>query len=225
MSFLIPGYAKRKRQAAEAKNAKLKRESLLSADDYVRDRLEEQIAWMAGRIASLHRQFKWLQIGILIVGGLGTFLAAMKHEVWVAFTTVLATAFANRLELGQVENRMVLYNVSLTSLRNIHTWWQAMSPWERTRRKNIDLLVDHTESTLERDTSAWVRELQFALDKLSEKESVEEGKPEKTPPTRPSGQSGLDKSAEAKPAKDGSPDQPGETESPQEPNEDAVQTM
>ena len=88
----------------------------------------------------------------------------------MALTTALATALTTKLEIDQVENSLVQYNVALTSLRNIESWWKALSPWEKTRRKNIDLLVDQTERTLERETAGWVQQMQSELDKLTEKQ-------------------------------------------------------
>jgi len=69
-----------------------------------------------------------------------------------------------------VETSLVQYNQALASLRNIETWWKALSGWEKTRRNNIDVLVDQTERTLESETAGWVQQMQSALDKLTEKE-------------------------------------------------------
>jgi hypothetical protein len=97
-------------------------------------------------------------------------LAAIRLEVWVALTTALATAFINRLEIDQVENSLVQYNITLTNLRNIQFWWKGLTSWEKTRRKNIDLLLDQSERALERATAGWVQQMQSTLDKLTEKE-------------------------------------------------------
>ena len=57
---------------------------------------------------------------ILIVGGLGTFLAAIELEVWVALTTALAAAFTNKLEIDQGPGIPWSSTTSpLTNLRNI----------------------------------------------------------------------------------------------------------
>lgn len=142
----------------------------LSPEDYLRERVEDQISYLVGKTSTLYRQLKRLQLWILIVGGLGTFLAAIRLEVWVALTTALATAFVNRLEIDQVENSLVQYNMTLTNLCNIQSWWKGLTSWEKTRRKNIDLLVDQSEKALERATAGWVQQMQSTLDKLSEKE-------------------------------------------------------
>ena len=59
------------------------------------------------------------QVFVLFAGGVGTFLAAVRQDLWVAITTALATAFTSKLELDQVEPSLVQYNTALMSLRNI----------------------------------------------------------------------------------------------------------
>jgi hypothetical protein len=148
-----------------------KRTNFLTPEEYLRDRIEDQIAYFVKKTQNLYRQLKRLQIYILFAGGAGTFLAAINRDIWVALTTAMAMAFASKLELDQVESSLVQYNTALVSLRNIESWWRSLSPWERTRQKNIDLLVDQTETTLEHETTGWVQKMQSALEKLTEKES------------------------------------------------------
>jgi SMODS and SLOG-associating 2TM effector domain 1/SLOG in TRPM, prokaryote/Protein of unknown function (DUF4231) len=141
----------------------------LAPEEYLVDRIQDQATYFVGKTATLYKQLKRLQLYILVAGGLGTFLAAIGLDVWVALTTSLATAFTTKLEIDQVENSLVQYNVALANLRNIESWWKALSPWEKTRPRNIDLLVDQTEQTLERETAGWVQQMQSTLDKLTEK--------------------------------------------------------
>lgn len=150
----------------------------LTPDAYLRDRVEDQISYFVSKTGSLYRRLKQLQLWILLVGGLGTFLAAINLEVWVALTTALATAFTNKLEIDQVENSLVQYNAALTNLRNVRSWWKGLTPWEKARRKNIDLLVDQTERALERETAGWVQQMQSTLDKLTEKEKGADQQPD-----------------------------------------------
>ena len=150
--------------------ASTSRVKFLVPEDYLLERIKDQTDYLTSKTAALYKRLQALEFCILLAGGLGTFLAAIHGEVWVALTTALATALTTKLEIDQVENSLVQYNVALTSLRNIESWWRALSPWEKTRRKNIDLLVDQTEKTLERETAGWVQQMQSELDKLTEKQ-------------------------------------------------------
>jgi Bifunctional DNA primase/polymerase, N-terminal/AAA domain/SMODS and SLOG-associating 2TM effector domain 1 len=149
----------------------MERVKFLNPEEYLRDRVDDQIDYFVDKTGRLSRQLKRLQIFIVVAGGLGTFLAAIGGEVWVALTTAVATALTNKLEIEQVENSLVQYNMALTNLRNVESWWKGLSPWERTRQKNLDLLVDQAETTLEHETTGWVQQMQSTLDKLTEKES------------------------------------------------------
>jgi hypothetical protein len=157
------------RPAPKDKPQRLK---FLSAEEYVADRLDDQIAFMVYKTARLNDQLKRNQLYIYLAGGLGTFLAAVNRDAWVALTTALATAFSTKLESEHVEDSLVQYNRALTALQNIQIWWLALSQWEKGRRSNVDLLVDQTEQALEFERSGWVQQMQSSLDKLTEKQSA-----------------------------------------------------
>lgn len=144
--------------------------NFLSPDDYINERLRDQISYFVSKTRKLSRKLILMQLCIYIVGGAGTFLAAIKLDIWVALATAVVTAFATKLQADQTENSLIQYNQALASLRNIECWWKALSRWEKSRRKNIDVLVDQTEKVLETETAGWVQQMQSALDKLTEKE-------------------------------------------------------
>jgi hypothetical protein len=146
------------------------RATFLAPDEYVQARLRDQVNYFVVKTRRLAKQLTLMQLLIYVVGGLGTFLAAINRDVWVALTTALVTALSTKLQADQVETSIVQYNQALVSLKNIETWWTALSSWEKSRRNNIDLLVDQTEKTLESETAGWVQQMQSALDKLTEKE-------------------------------------------------------
>ncbi len=144
--------------------------TFLRPDDYLKARIDDQISYFVTKTDCFYRRLKATQIWIYVIGGTGTLLAAFRGDVWVALTTAIATALTTRLEMNQVENTLVQYNQALTGLRNIASWWKALSQWEKGRRKNVDLLVEQTEKTLEGELAGWVQQVQTALDKLTEKE-------------------------------------------------------
>jgi hypothetical protein len=172
----VPAGAEAESIEASLRAARIERLKFLDAEGYIHERIENQIDYLVAKTGRLSSQLKSLQVYIVTAGGLGTFLAAMGGEIWVALTTAVAAALTNKLEIEQVENSLVQYNTTLTNLRNVNSWWSGMSPWEKTRQKNFDLLVDQTEKSLEQETTGWVQQMQSTLDKLSEKESSEEQK-------------------------------------------------
>lgn len=143
----------------------------LKPHEYLVSRTEEQIGYFASKTDSIYRKLRRMQIWILLIGGLGTFLAAVGIDLWVALTTSIAAALTSKLEMDQYEALLVQYNIALTGLKNVESWWKALTPWERKRRKNIDLLVDQTEIALSGESAGWMKQMQTALDKLTEKEN------------------------------------------------------
>jgi len=146
------------------------RYTTLTPDQYVHTRIQDQINYFKAKTHKLDTQLTLMQVLILIAGGTGTFLAAIHLDVWVALATAVVTALTTKIQMDQAETSLVQYNQALDSLKNIEAWWIALSPWEKGRRKNIDLLVDQTEKALEAETAGWVQQMQSALDKLTEKE-------------------------------------------------------
>jgi hypothetical protein len=146
------------------------RETFLTPEDYMALRIHDQVAFYTRKIHKVARQLTWIQTLVFVAGGAGTLLAAVHFDIWVALATAVVTGLTTKLQIDQIEPALVQYNQTLAGLRNIEMWWTALSRWERSRRNNIDLLVDQTEKTLESDTAGWVHQMQSALDKLTEKE-------------------------------------------------------
>jgi len=147
--------------------------TFLKPDGYFEERIDDQIQYYTEKIEKLCRQLKKFQIWIYVFGGAGTLLAAFKFDVWVALTIAIAALLATRLEMDQVESTIIQYNQALTGLKNVSSWWKALSKWEKERSANIDLLVDQTETTLAGELAGWVQQMQSALDKLTEKEQAQ----------------------------------------------------
>ncbi|HWD97839.1 MAG TPA: DUF4231 domain-containing protein, partial [Bryobacteraceae bacterium] len=144
--------------------------AFLNPDEYLEQRVRDQIGYFRKKTSRLAWTLRWSQLGIFAIGGLGTLLAAVHLDVWVALATATVSALVTKLQADQVENSLVQYNQALAALRAIELWWTALSNWEKNRQKNIDLLVDQAERTLEAEMAGWVQQMQSALEKLTEKE-------------------------------------------------------
>ena len=144
--------------------------TFIEPGDYLEHRVRDQIGYFRKKTIELARTLRLSQLGVFLVGGIGTLLAAIHLDIWVALATATVSALATKLQTDQVENSLVQYNQALAALRGIELWWTALSNWEKSRQKNIDLLVDQTERTLEAEMAGWVQQMQSALEKLTEKE-------------------------------------------------------
>jgi hypothetical protein len=147
--------------------------SCLTPDEYLKIRLGDQLSYYQLKTNKLEKQLKFLQLSIYIFGGIGTFLAAMNWQLWIALTTTLVGTFTTYIEYQMVENTLMKYNQAATDLANIKGWWISLPTKEKEDQKNIDKLVEHTERILQTELTGWVQQMEDALIELREKEEKE----------------------------------------------------
>ena len=135
----------------------------LTPDRYIQIRLGDQINFYKLKTNGLERKMRRLQWSIYIIGGAGTFLAAMGAELWIALTTAIVTAITAYLGHQQMEETLMSYNQAEADLENILTWWTALSAAEKAEPSNISKLVAETEKVLEGELAGWVRKMQEAV--------------------------------------------------------------
>jgi len=137
--------------------------SFLTPERYVTLRLVDQRTYYQSKAIRLERQWRWLQWVTYIVGGVGTLLAAMGLDLWIALTTAAVTACTTYLGYQQIETTLMKYNQAATDLTNVQGWWMALSLEERADQHNIDTLVEHTETILSSEFTGWVQAMHKAL--------------------------------------------------------------
>lgn len=140
--------------------------SVLTPDRYIQVRLGDQLSYYRGRSITYERKLRLIQWSIYIIGGLGTLLAAINRQVWIALTTALASALATYLSYQQTENTLMKYNQASTDLDSIKRWWTALPAEDQVNQTNVDALVEHTEKVLESELDGWVQQMQNALEEL-----------------------------------------------------------
>ncbi len=153
----------------------------LSPARYVHVRLDDQFRYFRGKAVRLERQLRTLSWVTFIVGAVGTYLAAIDQQVWIALTTALVGGIGTYLGYRQVESTLGKYNQAAADLANVRAWWQALPPEDRNTAATTDSLVEHTEQVLQLDLDGWVQQMQNALAELHKNQARsperEEGKP------------------------------------------------
>jgi len=140
--------------------------SSLAPEDYIEIRLGDQLNFYQLKTNQKEKQLKFWQWSIYILGGVGTFLAAIKFELWIALTTALVGAIIAFLEYQQVEYSLTKYNQAATDLINIKGWWTALSEDEKEKTENINKLVIHTEKVLKNELVGWIQQMENVLTEL-----------------------------------------------------------
>lgn len=145
----------------------------LSPEQYLAYRLDNQYEYYRHKTQKLERQLKRLQWLIYAIGGLGTLLAALGLELWIALTGALVTALGTYLEYQQIEATLLTHNQAASELANVRSWWIALSAAEQEEQSNIDMLVQQTERILYSEFSGWMQDMQDAFDALREQQEAE----------------------------------------------------
>lgn len=140
--------------------------SYLTPDRYVEVRLGDQLNFFQEKSVKVERQLKILYWLTFIIGGAGTYLAAIEQQLWIALTTTVVAAIGTYLGYMQTESTLTKYNQAATDLTNVKAWWNALSAGEQSLPKNIDSLVEHTEQVLQSELDGWVQQMQNALAEL-----------------------------------------------------------
>jgi SMODS and SLOG-associating 2TM effector domain 1/Protein of unknown function (DUF4231) len=148
--------------------------SVLTPERYISLRLVDQYTYYQRKTIRLERQLRLLQWSIYILGGVGTLLAAIGLDLWIALTTALVTACTTYLGYQQLENTLIKYNQAATDLANVQGWWMALSLDERANQQNVDKLVEHTEKILAGELTGWVQEMHNALAELRTQQAGKE---------------------------------------------------
>lgn len=144
--------------------------SILSAEQYIDLRIDDQLYYYKKNTIKMERKLKWCLWLIYIMGGIGTFLAAIKLELWVALTTSIVGIFTTYLEYVQVENNLMIFNQAISSLTDIKTWWSILPADQMQKGENIQKLLDSAENIFQAEQNRWMQNMETAMENLREKQ-------------------------------------------------------
>eukprot|EP00928_Gymnodinium_smaydae_P035147 TRINITY_DN24791_c0_g1_i1.p1 TRINITY_DN24791_c0_g1~~TRINITY_DN24791_c0_g1_i1.p1 ORF type:complete len:1080 (-),score=186.94 TRINITY_DN24791_c0_g1_i1:27-3209(-) len=118
---------------------------LVTADDYIRFRLEPLIAGLKVRAPFLARAYATMQtvsfLGTAIAGALG--VLAMREFIPIVVAVVASVDSIAQFE--QLQVRLLATNSALSELQGVLLWWNALSLAERRRPASKERLVSVTE--------------------------------------------------------------------------------
>ena len=137
----------------------------LTPEAYLEFRLDDQLNYYRVKVLGKSLLLRRLQMLVYLVGGMGTFLAALGLELWIALTTACVTAVTSYLGSQQVESIVVKYSQAAVELGNVKAWWMALGPEAQSRQSAVDELVERTETVLMREHSQWVVQLEQAANR------------------------------------------------------------
>ncbi|OUD12525.1 DUF4231 domain-containing protein [Thioflexithrix psekupsensis] len=140
--------------------------SFLTPELYLIYRLEDQLDYYLNKTNQLAKRTQMLHWAGLSIGAIGTLLAALSMELWIALTTALIAAITSYMEQHQMETSLRKYNQAAADLIGLRHWWMALSAREQADQMNIDNLVLECERVLQAEFSGWMEEMKDTLGKL-----------------------------------------------------------
>jgi hypothetical protein len=147
--------------------------SFLTPQRYIYLRLDEQLDHYRKKTGYMERELQRVQIAAIVVGSLGTFLAAVRLELWVALTAAIVTALGAYLHFRQTQNTLVRYNTTASNLESVVMWWYSLTPDQHANPQNVQRLVETTEKILESESVGWLAQMRSAIAELSKKSDGE----------------------------------------------------
>lgn len=145
--------------------------SVLTPERYLQVRLDDQLNFYIRKTAKLERKLQHLQWAIYVIGGIGTLLAAIDFEIWVALSTSITAALGTYLHYQRIEEKLTKYNQAAAGLMNVRSWWVALPPVQQAQQKNIDVMVSNTEGILRSEFSSWMQEMQESMNELKKQQT------------------------------------------------------
>jgi hypothetical protein len=136
----------------------------LTGSEYVKYRLENQLAWHIRKVQQFELERTRLQVFILLAGGLGAFLAAMGDgfSIWVAVTASLGAALIGWQELRNLDPTVKNYSKVIMELMIIYDHWNALEPEQRTDAEFFQT-VKSTEDVLWNQNIEYIKSMQEVL--------------------------------------------------------------
>jgi hypothetical protein len=146
----------------------------LTADQYIHWRVEDQFDYYRNKAKKLAKELQRFQWSIYIFGGLGTLLAAIQLEIWVAVTSSLVAALGSFLEFKRVETNLIGMNLAASDLYDIRAWWRALSDSAKQQSGNKATLVKSAEAVIQGENASWLTEMREALSEVYGEEEGDE---------------------------------------------------
>ncbi len=115
----------------------------LLPDDYLRVRLEAQLTEYSNQLVEPQRTRNFLQIGLLVTGGLSLLLAALgsAFNAWVAVAVFATAAMISWLEPRQLDANISVLNQLIVGLNIIRDRWRSLNTDEKTTQEYFRLVI------------------------------------------------------------------------------------
>jgi hypothetical protein len=135
--------------------------STMGKEEYLEDRLDDQIKWYGDKAAWNQRWHKRLQVMIIVAGALIPFVSGFESgeiiwtKILVGVLGVVVAALTAILGLYKFQENWIQYRFTCESLkREKHTFLAGVAPYAGDDA--FDVLVGRVETLISSENAAWV---------------------------------------------------------------------
>ena len=132
----------------------------LSADEYVAQRLDDQIQWYDQKSVSNQKKWRWFSCAEILGAVSIPFLAGYAANSWVVFAIgligLVVAVLASLKGLLQLQEHWIEYRTTCESLRKEKYLFQTQTePYDDTRA--FSLLVQRVETLVSKENTNWAQ--------------------------------------------------------------------
>ena len=137
--------------------------SRLAPDDYLRVRVDDQLAYYRRKVARLAPRLRRYQLAWILAGAAGSILTAAGASLWIGLAVAIAGAIGAHMKQVQLDTTLVGFNQGIAGLQECVTQWGAV-PVERRTEERYALLVRKAEGALESEHASWLKQMKVGVD-------------------------------------------------------------
>ena len=136
----------------------------LTGEQYFKWRVEDQLRWHIREVNEYKRERGLLTILVVVVGALGTLLAAIGGTIslWVALTASIAAAIVGWQQLRNLDAVIKNYSKVILELTTVYDHWSNLEPEERSDAEFYKM-VRGCEDILWAQNTEYIKTMQEAL--------------------------------------------------------------
>lgn len=136
----------------------------MTADEYVKDRLEDQIGWYDRKSLSAQRNFKYVRVAEITCAAVIPLLAGYADSthpsigVTIGVLGAVVAILAGLLGLYQFEHHWVEYRTTCESLKKEkYLFLTASEPYDQEADERFALLVQRVETLVSKENTNWAQ--------------------------------------------------------------------
>lgn len=149
----------------------------MTAEDYITDRVDDQIAWYGKKSAINKKYYLWSNAFIIIFASLIPFFAGIYEEtsLWIKFIIallgVLTATFAGLSALYNFQEKWMTYRITGESLKREKLLYQTGTQPYTNKATSFNQFVSTAEGIMNNENAVWT---QIVSKKKSMSTSIEE---------------------------------------------------